>query len=342
MAEAPEPAASGAPRVFISYSRADRQRVTGLFELLQALDHQVFMDERSIRAGRRWRPELEKELHAADVLVVFWTRHARDSKWVRREYVDFNTRFPDRPIVPIRGDKSELTHRLAVHQHTDFCPIINELLDMVRDLEDKKISKKEIRAAVIRRLEEEGIELTEENRKLYLGLFGGLGLGSAPLFFVETARDFFADKLIGLPTAYLYTAGVAAVAGFLGCHTLFGGGGDALNPDTHPIPIKVGQSGSQACADEDMICVSVRRAPIVDINGKFFGYSTPTCNSPVQGESSSCDRDYGTTYAMTGVVVVQSPDADEGVEDHSGATHFCLSDKKGKKGIYEFANCVKP
>ena len=158
MAEAPEPAASGAPRVFISYSRADRQRVTGLFELLQALDHRVFMDERSIRAGRRWRPELEKELHAADVLVVFWTRHARDSKWVRREYVDFDTRFPERPIVPIRGDKSELTHRLAVHQHTDFCPIINELLDMVRDLEDKKISTIRVSAQVdyrLRRLDEE-------------------------------------------------------------------------------------------------------------------------------------------------------------------------------------------
>ena len=80
--------------------------------MLEALDHQVFMDKRSIRAGRGWREELEKELHAADVLVVFWTRQAAQSKWVHREYVDFDTRFPDRPLVPILGDATPLSHRL--------------------------------------------------------------------------------------------------------------------------------------------------------------------------------------------------------------------------------------
>lgn len=341
MAEAPESAASGAPRVFISYSRTDRQRVTGLFKLLEALDHRVFMDERSIRAGRRWQPELEKELYAADVLVVFWTRHAADSKWVRREYVDFDTRFPDRPIVAIRGDKTRLSHRLEAHQHPDFCPMVNELLEMVRDLEEKGISKREIRAAVVKRLQDEGIELPEEKRKLYLGLFGGLSIGSAPLFFLEASRDFLADKIIGLPTAYLYTAGAAAVFGFIGCHTLFGGGGDPLNPDLYQVSINVDETASQACDTEGMICVSVTRAIVYDKNDKFYGYSTPTCSAKV-AKSSSCKQDFDMDHAVTGVVVRRSPDADEDVENLSTLDQFCLSGDEGERGFYEYANCVKP
>lgn len=347
MDDLPEADKDDATRVFISYSRADRQRVAGLCDLLEALDHRVFMDIRSIRAGRRWLPALEKALHATDVLVVFWTRHAAKSKWVKREYNDFGTRFPDRPIVPILGDTTPLSHRLQAYQHTDFCPLINELLATVRDLQSKGVSKRKIRETVLKRLQDEGIELPEYKRRrtLYLGLFGTLGWASAPLYFLKTGSDFLADKVIGVPAAYYYTAGSAAAAGFIGCHTLFGGVDALLKPDLFQAPITVNQSGSEVCDAGGMICVSVARATVVDENEKFFGYSTPTCSARVRnvGQSSNCYRKFATEYAMTGVVIRPSLDADEGVMNLSGDDQFCISDpSSGKQGIYEFANCVKP
>jgi len=77
MTEISQPYGAERQRVFISYSQADRQRVTGLATLLEALEHDVFIDYRSIRSGTRWEEKLEEALQATDVLLVFWTRHAQ-------------------------------------------------------------------------------------------------------------------------------------------------------------------------------------------------------------------------------------------------------------------------
>jgi TIR domain len=53
MAETSAPHEAGRPRIFISYSTADRQRVSGLASLLEALGHGVFIDYRPILPGRR-------------------------------------------------------------------------------------------------------------------------------------------------------------------------------------------------------------------------------------------------------------------------------------------------
>jgi hypothetical protein len=346
MGEPPKPNGAKGQRVFISYSRADRQRVLGLVSLLEGLNHRVFMDERSIRAGRRWRDELEKELNAADVLLVFWTRHAARSDWVRHEYETFDARFPERPLVPVIGDSTPLTKPLQEHQFSDFYSLINELLATVRDLENTGASKRKIRAAVLKRLEEEGIHLPPDKRNRLFGFFGVLGFAMLPLHFLEQGRDIFVDSVSSLPSATYYAAGAAAVAGFVICHT-FSGGEEAtpserfLVPDLFPVPIIVGQSGDIACHTQGMACVSVSLSPILDSNGKFFGNSTPPCSALVR-RISSCRRDYGTDFALKGVFIRRSPDADTGALDLSSFDHFCLVNEKGKLGIYEFANCVKP
>ncbi len=336
-------------RVFVSYSRADRQRVEGLVGLLEALDHSVFMDQRSLRPGRQWKIELEKQLGAADVLLVFWTRHAAQSAWVRRELLDFRADDRDRDVVPVLGDSTPLPPELETRQHSDFCPLINELLATVRDLEDKGVSKRQIRAVVVKRLDEEGIKLPSKKLSRFFALFGMFGLLTAPLYFVRLGGDVLADKTAALPVSYYYTAGAAAAAGILTCHTLptIGDGtADRISaPDTYPVTISAGQSGSDACDAQGMICVSVSRTGIRDKNDRFFGYSTPTCAAQVMRASnreSWCPRDFGSNFVMRGVVLRRSPQADEGVEDFSGQDLFCLGDEPGKQGIYEFANCVKP
>lgn len=238
MAEPTEASTLKRHRVFLSYSRADRQRVLGLLTLLEGLNHRVFMDQRSIPAGKRWKEELEKELNAAEVLLVFWTRHAARSEWVRHECETFDARFPERPLVPVVGDQTPLIKTLKSHQISDFCPLINELFAMVRDLDDQGISKREIRGAVFKRLEEEGIHLPPEKRNRLFGLFGIVGLLMAPLYFLEQQRDVLMERASRLPSATFYAAGcaagAAAVAGYMTCHSLGGGGDTAHGGDRPP------------------------------------------------------------------------------------------------------------
>jgi hypothetical protein len=386
MAETSIPHEAERQRVFISYSRADRQRVAGLAAPLEALGHDVFMDQRSILPGGRWKEKLEEGLQAADVLLVFWTRHAKQSDWVRWEYESFDTQFPDRPLVPVLGDRTPLTERLQARQYSDFCPLLNELFATVRDLKEKGVGKRKIRAAVLKCLQEEGIELPRDKRNLLFGLFGIPGWAMVPLYFLHRGRDRLADemaqKIATLPAASYYSAGAAVAAGFITCHALFGSGGierpfieviekikaeaatehitvtevidriirhydegkdrqakRLLMPDLFPVAVHLDQSGNDACDSQGMICVSMSRAPIHDMNLKFFGYTTPTCSARVIRESA-CSRAFKVDYALKGVVLRRSPE--EGVQDLSRRDFFCMEDEARKQGIYQFANCVKP
>jgi hypothetical protein len=84
------------------------------------------------------------------------------------------------------------------------------------------------------------------------------------------------------------------------------------------------------------------RHPLLDVNRKFFGYSTPPCTATVIREAR-CLEPFQTDYAVKGVILRRSPEADEGAQDPSpGTDFFCLSAEQGKQGIFQFANCVKP
>lgn len=71
-------------RVFISYSRKDAVRANAIAECLRAIGHDVFIDSR-LTSGSAFRSELERELRAADRVVVLWTKSSVDSSWVREE-----------------------------------------------------------------------------------------------------------------------------------------------------------------------------------------------------------------------------------------------------------------
>jgi len=414
MAEPSTPPEAVRPQVFISYSHADKRRVAGLVTLLKGLRYTVFIDDESIEGGQLWADEIDAGLRATDVLLVFWTRHAAHSDYVHREYERFATQFPDRRLVPVRGDRTPLPPRLQARHSPDFCPLLNELFETVRDLKEKRVRNSQIRAIVLRRLEEEEIHLPRDLRPLLFGLFGilpwamilrhCLQYGYDPLVdllqrqrdrlvgFLQHRGTLLVDQslaltatLSALPAAYYYTAGVAITAGFLTCHGAARGldtiaykkGYEAAQvqvqqqarllsqrmtaldaevearvaqgiaqaqreqPELFPVDVRLDQSGTDACDARGMICVSMARRRVVDINHKFFGYTTPTCSATVIRQSS-CLQGWKTNYALKGVVLRRSPEAAVGVEDLSIFDHICLSNEKEKLGIFHFANCVRP
>ena len=72
------------PRVFLSYARADRARVGKLAEALQAAGIAVWWDT-AIETGSRFSADIERELNAADVVVVVWSAASVNSAWVLDE-----------------------------------------------------------------------------------------------------------------------------------------------------------------------------------------------------------------------------------------------------------------
>jgi TolB-like protein len=71
-------------RIFLSYGRADRERIEPLAAALSALGHEVWWD-RQIVGGSAFAQEIEKRLAEADRIVVAWSAASIGSDWVRDE-----------------------------------------------------------------------------------------------------------------------------------------------------------------------------------------------------------------------------------------------------------------
>ena len=75
-------------KAFISYSRKDEQRmlerVVGIQEL--APEMKFWLDKQSLDAGDFWREEIKKAITISDVLLLFWSVPASQSKEVENEW----------------------------------------------------------------------------------------------------------------------------------------------------------------------------------------------------------------------------------------------------------------
>lgn len=161
-------------RIFISYSSIDRVRTNSLSLLLEALGHSVFHDHRTIKPGMKWEAALQDGLAQADAMLVFWTRHASRSDWVRKEYEFFAAHHGDQPLVPILGDETPLSELLKTRQHADFVPVVNDTLALKRKMRQEGASVQQVEDAVVGKLEAAGIEV---DKKLRWHLFVLLGFG---------------------------------------------------------------------------------------------------------------------------------------------------------------------
>src|SRR5262249_42676199 len=150
-------------------------RVDGLERLLVLFGHKVFLDFKQIRLGSRWKDEVKSALDQTDVTLVYWTRSASSSVWVRNEYEYFLAQYPRRPLVPIVGDETPLAEPLKERQAMSFVPVINELLELKRKMEAEARKKAEIQAAIRQRLEQAGIRLENSDENRIFRFFGIAG-----------------------------------------------------------------------------------------------------------------------------------------------------------------------
>lgn len=70
--------------IFLSYARADRDRVAQLAAALEDAGYTVWWD-RHIKGGHDFSKDIEAELTAASAVVVAWSKQSVDSHWVRDE-----------------------------------------------------------------------------------------------------------------------------------------------------------------------------------------------------------------------------------------------------------------
>lgn len=73
--------------IFISYSRADRERVDHIAKGLQAEGYEVWWD-RDIRAGEEFDHVIDKAIKKSSAIVVVWSKQSISSRWVKEEAED--------------------------------------------------------------------------------------------------------------------------------------------------------------------------------------------------------------------------------------------------------------
>lgn len=95
---------------FISYSSADRIRVTSIIQGMQKMrpDLDVFMDVESLRSGEDWQSKLQNEIDKRDVFYLCWSKAAKESKWVEFEWRYALEKKGEEWIEPLPIDPTEL------------------------------------------------------------------------------------------------------------------------------------------------------------------------------------------------------------------------------------------
>jgi hypothetical protein len=72
-------------KAFLSYASEDRVEVLKRAQMLRASNINFFQDVLNLSPGERWRRRLFAEIDDCDLFLLFWSRHAQQSKWVIRE-----------------------------------------------------------------------------------------------------------------------------------------------------------------------------------------------------------------------------------------------------------------
>lgn len=87
-------------RLFISYARDDRDEVSALAASLEKAGYSVWWDA-ALEGGHHFAAEIERELDAADAVVVVWTEASVQSNWVLDEAMHGRDRGC---LIPVRFD----------------------------------------------------------------------------------------------------------------------------------------------------------------------------------------------------------------------------------------------
>jgi len=70
---------------FVSYSSKDRVEVLKRVSVIDAAGLNLFFDQVNLKAGEIFEERIHDEVDDCDVFLLFWSRHAADSPWVKAE-----------------------------------------------------------------------------------------------------------------------------------------------------------------------------------------------------------------------------------------------------------------
>ena len=70
---------------FISYSSRDRDEVLSRVQMLSIPGIDYFQDVMTLDPGDRWFRKLEAGIDRCDLFLLFWSTHAKESRWVKQE-----------------------------------------------------------------------------------------------------------------------------------------------------------------------------------------------------------------------------------------------------------------
>lgn len=104
--------------VFISYSRADHERVAPIVERLSQRGLSVWWDKH-LRAGQVFVDEIERQLDAARAVLTAWSLNARNSTWV---YAESARGLDAKKFVQVRLDGAQLPLPFDALQVYDMSP----------------------------------------------------------------------------------------------------------------------------------------------------------------------------------------------------------------------------
>jgi hypothetical protein len=73
-------------KVFISYASADRDEVFRRIQVLDLLGIETYLDVGDLRAGEKWEDSIRGAIDQTKFMILFWSKAARESQWVEKEW----------------------------------------------------------------------------------------------------------------------------------------------------------------------------------------------------------------------------------------------------------------
>jgi hypothetical protein len=102
-----EQTSAGEPTVFISYSTRDTKTADTICDGLEAQGIRCWIAPRDIEPGTQWADSISAAIADAMVMIVVFSKHANDSKQVKRELTLADS--AGLTIIPFRIDESPLS-----------------------------------------------------------------------------------------------------------------------------------------------------------------------------------------------------------------------------------------
>ena len=127
------------PDIFLSYSREDNATATRFAEAFRRAGFTVWWDQ-ALRSGEAYDKVTEHALREAKAVVVLWSRHSVESRWVRSEatiadrigtFVPVMIESCDRPVMFELTQTTDLTHWKGDPKDKTWCAVVDDVRRLV-------------------------------------------------------------------------------------------------------------------------------------------------------------------------------------------------------------------